>query len=109
MNQPRHNHTQPEPEDDENDGLTVFERLEEIPKFANEDEEDDFWATHTLASHLFTRRGQRPGSLRATIERTGGPPESGSAAFITRTQKSTGHRPQAARFSGEEGAGAVYC
>ena len=45
------------------DGMTVVQRLEDIPKFANEAEEAAFWSTHALAAHLFTRRGPRPGSL----------------------------------------------
>ena len=52
---------------DDNEGMTEVQSMEEIPQFQSEDEEDAFWQTHTLASHLWIRRGLRPGSLAATI------------------------------------------
>lgn len=54
-------------EEDDNEGMTVIQSMDEIPQFTNEDEEDAFWQTHTLASHLWIRRGLRPGSLAAKI------------------------------------------
>ncbi|HZS87354.1 MAG TPA: CopG family antitoxin [Chloroflexota bacterium] len=37
----------------QDDHLTVIHHLEEIPAFANEDEEHAFWATHELAPELW--------------------------------------------------------
>ncbi len=37
----------------ENDYLTVVQRLEDIPTFAGEDEEHAFWSTHELAPALW--------------------------------------------------------
>ena len=48
---------------DVEDATTIVERREDIPKFATEAEEVAYWSTHALADHLFTRRGQRPGSV----------------------------------------------
>ena len=45
------------------DGMIVVERREDIPPFLNEEDEAAYWDTHTLAPHLFTRRGPRQGSL----------------------------------------------
>ena len=42
--------------------LILVRKLEDIPKFADEDEEDEFWSTHELAEHLYTRRGPSPRS-----------------------------------------------
>ena len=39
----------------QHDRLTVIHRLEEIPDFADEDEEHTFWATHELAPDLWER------------------------------------------------------
>lgn len=69
-------------DDDELDGLIEIQSIEEIPKFQNEDEEDAFWATHSVAPHLFRGRGFRPGSAAERIyerrRRTeAGPPEVG--------------------------------
>ena len=37
------------------ENMTVVERLEDIPQFANEDEEHHFWATHSLSDALLQR------------------------------------------------------
>ena len=49
------------------EGTILIQNEDEIPQFANEDEEDAFWETHTLAHHFFTYRGPRPGSALERI------------------------------------------
>lgn len=53
----------------EPDGDGIVERREAIPKFASEAEEAAFWSTHSLADHLFTRQGPRPGSVVEKLSR----------------------------------------
>lgn len=53
--------------EDELNGLIEIQSLDEIPKFRSEDEEDEFWATHSVAPHLFRGRGFRPGSALERI------------------------------------------
>lgn len=51
------------------DGMAIVERREDIPKFASEADEAAFWSTHTLADHLLSRRGPRPGSLAEKLSK----------------------------------------
>lgn len=47
--------------------MIIIQRVEEIPQFKDEDEEDAFWEAHSLAAGFFTERGLRLGSLVAMI------------------------------------------
>lgn len=38
--------------------LTVINHLSEIPEFKTEQDEAEFWDTHTLADHLYTQKAQ---------------------------------------------------
>lgn len=50
--------------------MIVINSWEEVPQFATEEEEADFWDTHTLADHLWSKkRGHRPGSLAERLVR----------------------------------------
>ena len=50
--------------------MIVINDLSEIPPFANEDDEADFWDTHTFAEHLWRKeRGPRPGSLAEKLSK----------------------------------------
>lgn len=52
---------------DKDEELIEIQTMDEIPRFASEDEEDAFWATHSLAPHLWEGRGFRPGSALERI------------------------------------------
>jgi hypothetical protein len=41
----------------------VLHSLDEIPEFATEDEEDEFWATHSLGPELLDQMGPPPPGL----------------------------------------------
>jgi hypothetical protein len=44
--------------------MIVVNSWEEVPRFSSEEEEADFWDTHTLADHLWSKkRGPKPGSV----------------------------------------------
>jgi len=50
--------------------MIVINNWDEVPAFAGEDEEADFWDTHTLADHRWSKkRGHRPGSLAERLAR----------------------------------------
>ncbi|HTE84770.1 MAG TPA: hypothetical protein VK821_08550 [Dehalococcoidia bacterium] len=50
--------------------MLVINSWEEVPHFSSEAEEADFWDTHTLADHLWSKkRGHRPGSLAERLAR----------------------------------------
>ena len=66
--------------DEEERALIVIQSMDDIPRFKSDDEEHVFWDTHTLALHLFIRRGHRPGSLVATIAEQRKAQEAGKSA-----------------------------
>lgn len=46
--------------------LEIIERLEDIPEFASESEEADYWATHQLSEDLWAEFGDAPDDLPPT-------------------------------------------
>ena len=54
---------------DLDDRTINVDRLEDIPKFADEAEEVAFWDSHSLAPELFTQRGPRRGGLAEKLSR----------------------------------------
>jgi hypothetical protein len=51
--------------------MTTVHRLEDIPEFANEDEEADYWATHDLGEEILAQmRPAAEGELPPPRERT---------------------------------------
>ena len=54
-----------------NDDLTPVESLDDIPAFANEDEEAEYWSTHSFGERLLDQMGPiEDGSLPPPRERT---------------------------------------
>ena len=51
--------------EDEPDGLVPVNSLDEIPSFANEDEEHEFWTTHSFGPGLLEQ--MRPGFLEGEM------------------------------------------
>lgn len=50
--------------------MIVVNSWDEVPHFASEEDEANFWDTHTLAEHLWSkRRGPPPGSLAERLIR----------------------------------------
>ncbi len=54
---------------DPDDGRIYVDGPEDIPEFASEEEEADFWETHTFSPESWegATRGAPPGSLRARL------------------------------------------
>ncbi len=56
--------------DIDEDGFTVVHAPEEIPSFKNEDEEDEWWSTHSLGDEFWSRSSEVPEDMLPPIDRS---------------------------------------